>query len=132
MAKSKKTAQICKKIIDAVASGLSLRKACLAENIAASSFIEWLYTDQELTEQYIRARETGLDKMADDLLEIADKPAVNSEDVQNRKLQVDTRKWLLSKMAPKKYGDKVIQEISGPDGAPVSTTVTVEFIKKGE
>jgi hypothetical protein len=34
---------------------------------------------------------------------------------------IDTRKWILAKMAPKKYGDKVIQELSGPDGGPIQS-----------
>ena len=37
----------------------------------------------------------------------------NSESVQRSKLRVDTRKWLMSKLAPKKYGEKVDLEHSG-------------------
>ena len=39
--------------------------------------------------------------------------------VAKQRLQVDTRKWLLSKLAPKKYGDKVQNVITGADGGPV-------------
>jgi hypothetical protein len=38
--------------------------------------------------------------------------------VQKQKLRMDTRKWLLSKMAPKKYGDKL--ELSGDDKSPLT------------
>lgn len=32
----------------------------------------------------------------------------------DRTLMVDTRKWLMAKLAPKKYGDKIANEIGGP------------------
>jgi len=50
--------------------------------------------------------------------------------VDRSRLMVDTRKWLLSKMFPKKYGDKVSAELSGPDGRPIQTENTiVEYIR---
>lgn len=42
--------------------------------------------------------------------------------IQRSKLRVDTRKWLASKMAPKKYGDKVA--IGGADDLGPVQTVT--------
>lgn len=52
--------------------------------------------------------------MADEIMEISDAPvgstqtgATDSGAVQKQRLQVDTRKWLLSKLLPKKYGEKV-------------------------
>ena len=45
---------------------------------------------------------------------------VDGASVGHAKLRVDTRKWALSKMCPKKYGDKIQQEVSGPDGGPVT------------
>jgi hypothetical protein len=44
------------------------------------------------------------------------------------RLQVDTRKWLLSKLIPKKYGDKVEQFISGPDGRPLQAEITINLV----
>ena len=55
--------------------------------------------------------------MADELLDIAD----GDGDVQRDRLRVDTRKWILSKLVPKKYGNKVTAEITGADGGPVQT-----------
>jgi acyl-CoA thioesterase FadM len=53
---------------------------------------------------------------------------VNHSAIARAKLQVDTRKWIMSKMAPKKYGEKIQQELTGPDGKPLpagQTTVVV-------
>ena len=49
--------------------------------------------------------------MEDELLEIADRPASDAVDVQTRRLMVDTRKWIMAKRAPRKYGDRIHQEI---------------------
>lgn len=46
---------------------------------------------------------------------------LNGEHVQRSRLRVDTRKWFAARLHPKKYGDKVTQEISGPGGGPVVT-----------
>ena len=55
--------------------------------------------------------------MADELLDIADADG----DTHRDRLRVDTRKWILSKLVPKKYGTKVTAEITGADGGPVQT-----------
>jgi hypothetical protein len=58
-------------------------------------------------------------------MELSDKDVEISPDgkkdwaaIQKHKLQVDTRKWLLSKLAPKKYGDKL--EVSGDAANPIA------------
>jgi hypothetical protein len=38
---------------------------------------------------------------------------IDSVSVQHAKLKVDTRKWLMSKMKPKKYGDRTTTEHTG-------------------
>ncbi len=44
-------------------------------------------------------------------------------------MRVDTRKWLLSKLLPKKFGDKIEQQITGKDGAPLSSpTFNIAFV----
>ena len=65
-----------------------------------------------------------LDKLADETMEIADMEIVPTGDgkldsamVQKQRLQIDTRKWLLSKLAPKRYGDKL--ELSGDAENPL-------------
>ena len=45
---------------------------------------------------------------------------LNSELIAHAKLQIDTRKFMLSKMLPKTFGDKVVQEHTGADGGPIA------------
>ncbi len=46
------------------------------------------------------------------------------EHIMRSRLRIDTRKWLLGKVLPKVYGDKVITEITGKDGGPIETQAT--------
>ena len=43
--------------------------------------------------------------------------------VQHARLRSENRRWLLSKLAPKKYGDKIVQEITGDDGGALITRI---------
>lgn len=126
---SEDRAAISKIVLDGMRSGLSALKSCKAAGVPQSTFNGWLNDDSELAAEYARAREDLIEKMANDLLEIADEPvainAAGSTDsgaVQKQRLQVDTRKWLLSKLAPKKYGDKL--ELSGDKENPLELSVT--------
>ena len=126
-------------ILERLTDGQSLRAACLAEGVERSKFHRWIINDIDgLANQYAHARDIGLDQMADELLEISDTfdiqsrevatpsgqtVAVNEDALGHRKLRVDTRKWYLSKLAPKRYGDRQAMELSGPDGKPVQQQV---------
>ncbi len=99
---------------------LSATKACAAAGVPLTTLENWIREDSELATRYARARENWIDNMAQEIQDIADAPvsytsqgSVDTGDVQNRKLQIDTRKWLLSKIASKKYGDKVEVDHTG-------------------
>jgi hypothetical protein len=108
----------------------SLRSICRDPTMPSRpTVVEWIINDvQGFAAQYTRARDVGLDQMADETLEIADTPAeasveevsdkngkktTKSDAWNHRRLQIETRKWYLSKLAPKKYGDKIEHEVHG-------------------
>jgi DNA-binding protein H-NS len=101
------------------AKGESLRKICRVDGMpAASTVFLWLAEDETFSEQYARAREVQADAMFDEILEIADQydslaEKIDTDHINRAKLRIDTRKWAVSKMAPKKYGEKVELEHSG-------------------
>lgn len=116
--------------------GESLREICRGDDMPdKSTVMRWLASHQEFRDQYASAREAQADYFAEEILEIADDGTndwmerqngdgttyeVENREVLNRsRLRVDTRKWLMARMAPKKYGDKVTQEHTGPEGGPV-------------
>lgn len=110
-------------VLEALERGLSLRKACAEADIPeASRVLELCKRDAEFDAQYARARETGYQMLADELIDISNTPKLGiktkvndkgetetteGDMIEHRRLQVDTRKWMLSKMLPKIYGDKL-------------------------
>lgn len=100
-----------------------------------STVMRWLASHQEFRDQYAGAREAQADYYAEEIIEISDDGSNDwmdrklsdgsTEEVENKdvlarsRLRVDTRKWLMARMAPKKYGDKITQEVTGADGAPL-------------
>jgi phosphoribosylaminoimidazole-succinocarboxamide synthase len=93
-------------ICEQIAQGKSLREICKADGMPAPSTVcLWLSEDDKLAEQYAHAREQQADLYADEIIEIAD--TAKNEDAQVARLRVDARKWKASKLAPKRYGDKM-------------------------
>ena len=66
-----------------------------------------------------------MDGRADEFLQIADD---KSGDAMRDRLRLDTRKWLMSKIAPKRFGDKLIHS-GDPDAPLVVDKLVVEFVK---
>tara|TARA_R100000935_G_C2809254_1_gene154195 strand:- start:258 stop:770 length:513 start_codon:yes stop_codon:yes gene_type:complete len=118
----------------------------------SSQILDWIVAEPALAEQYALARESGYKVIADEILAIADEnyttveedvldesgsPVMNddghrlqrsikvplsNEGIARNRLRIDSRKWMLSKMLPKVYGDKLQTEHTGPNGGPVQLT----------
>ena len=121
-------------VLDGMYSGLSAFKACQVAGVNQSTFNLWLNDDAELAAKYAQARENLIERMANELLEISDAdPDVSGDGkkdwaaIQKHKLQVDTRKWLLSKLAPRKYGDRI--ELAGDKDAPLKIDHAIDVSK---
>lgn len=91
--------------------------------------------DQAFATDYARAREGQLVRWEDELIRIADDASndfmerqrqdgsaervIDHDHISRSKIRIDTRKWLMSKRLPKRYGDRVSTEVSGPEGGPI-------------
>ena len=112
--------QLSQLVVDLMVSeGLSLRKASARHQISAQTFLRAVAASPALAEQYDRARATMIERLADEVMELADAPVAKLDNgatdpglVRHRQLQVDTRKWFLSKLAPKIYGDRLDVSVS--------------------
>lgn len=139
------TPEIAALICERLAAGESLRAICRDDGMPDRSTVaKWVIEDVGgFSSQYTRARDIGLDVLAEEALAIADTPQEGEETEQtddgykvkrgdmlgHRKLQVDTRKWYLSKLAPKKYGERTAMELTGADGGPVQISDTERAAK---
>jgi hypothetical protein len=90
-------------VLDLISQGLSIRKACDQISMAPRTFMDYI-AKPEYSQQYAQAMEKRADALFDQIIDIAD---VGSGDFMRDRLRVDARKWVVSKMLPKKYGDKI-------------------------
>lgn len=132
--------EIASTICEALINGKSLRSICESDDMpAASTVCLWLTLHPDFAEQYARAREAQADTLADEILFIADTPQEGvkvketekgvevwkGDMIEHRRLQVDSRKWIAARLKPKKYGDKLSTELTGPNGGPIETKSSV-------
>jgi hypothetical protein len=118
---------------------------------ALHTIYDWLNEGKKTTfrpdflHDYARAKQDAGDTLAAEIIAIADdrggdtvstvddngNVTVRSDSVavQRDRLRVDARKWYASKLAPKKYGDKIVQELTGADGGPVQTSSLVTDVQ---
>ncbi len=80
--------------------------------------------------QYEASRNIGLDAMADEIMEVVD-GRCHPEDVSHRRLRFDARRWYLSKLAPKRYGDKQETTVKGDADTPL-TVVVKQYVVSDE
>jgi hypothetical protein len=121
-------------ICERLADGESLRAICSGEDMPnRATVFRWLASNAEYRDQYARARESQADAIFDEILHIADTTQIGQKTVskatgleiteadmiEHRRLQVDARKWIAGKLAPKKYGDKIQAEHTGEVGLVV-------------
>ena len=127
---SKYSDALARKICLLVSEGESLRAVCEQDGMPSKATImRWLASNDSFRDQYAQAKEQAAFLMAEDLLEIADDGRndwmerldsegqgigwqLNGEHVQRSKLRIDSRKWLLSKLLPKKYGENILKNFS--------------------
>lgn len=112
------------KICERIALGEPLRAICRDDDMPGETTVRrWLSDDEQFRRQYAHAREEQAEHMAEEIVAIADDSradteirydakgneyeAPNNEWMARSRLRVDTRKWLMSKLAPKKYGEKI-------------------------
>ena len=113
-------AELSQAVIDSMVSeGLSLRKASAKHQTTAQTVLRAVAASPALAEHYDRARAAVIERLADEVMELADAPVAKLDNgatdpgmVRQRQLQVDTRKWFLSKLAPKVYGDRLDVQVS--------------------
>lgn len=111
-----------------LAAGESLRAICADPDMPSTSMVfRWLQAREDFRERYAHAREHQSEALLEEIFEIADdarndwmerqrqdgstETVLNTEHVQRSKLRIETRKWAMAKLAPKRYGDKL--ELSG-------------------
>ena len=124
------------RICERLAAGESMRSVSRDPDMPCmATLFKWIREIEEFSQQYAKAKTESADALVEDMLHIADNEATqeltidgnkvtvkDGASVAHARLRVDTRKWAASKLKPKKYGEKIQQEITGENGGPVEIT----------
>ena len=125
---SEYTEELADRICNEIASGRAVHQFASREGFPSEQTIyRWNRDNKEFSQKYARAREDQADLYAAQIVELADtcregKKTRETKDgtfveigdmVERSRLQIDARKWYASKLAPKKYGDKIEQNVTG-------------------
>lgn len=114
---TKYTKKIGDDICEGVAEGKSLSKISKELKIKTRNVFNWFRNHPEFLQNYIHAKEEQAELFAEEIVEVADTKLpqfldgkIDSAVVNQLRLRVDARKWVASKLKPKKYGDKIQTE----------------------
>lgn len=116
-------------ICERLSEGYTLRQIARELDCTAGAISIWASEDTEFAKRYARAMDVRTDRMAEEIVDIADDGSndwmereghevANGEHIQRSRLRVDTRKWLMAKMMPKKYGERTT--IAGDSENPIA------------
>jgi ABC-type uncharacterized transport system auxiliary subunit len=114
-------------LLDVISQGESVLKACDAAEVKAPTFYRLMDSDESVAVRYARAKDVGLRILSEKLLAVADNQSIDSN---SRRLMVDTRKWLLSKLAPKQWGDRSELSVTMRDTEQLSTDELTALIRQ--
>lgn len=102
-------------LLELMAAGVPLTQACELTGVAKCMVYKWAARDRLFAARYMEARVAQAWAISEELLEIADNVPADVAEVAKARIRIDTRKWLLSKVIPRIFGDKleVTQDIKG-------------------
>lgn len=132
-------------VCDMIADCYTLRQIARKLDCTSAAIVKWALDDPDgFGKQYAHAMDLRVDAFAEEIIEISDDgtndwmerqigdgetiTVADHDHISRSKLRVDARKWLMSKMMPKKYGDKQEVAHTGPNGGPLETVSRIELV----
>ena len=102
-------------LLEAIAIGLTTRRACQTLGVETQTFYLALGRDAEYRERYEAAKAACVDALVDDGEEAAEKAltADNGAQVAGIKVFSDYKKWMASRLAPQRWGEKASVHVTG-------------------
>ncbi len=127
--------EVAEYILERVIDGIPLRKICEDRNMPGTSvFLRWVVEDKDLRERYALAQQMRAMVWADETIHIADTPCMSmtivdkadgtkeivmADNVQRSRVKIEARKFMLSKILPKQFGDAPPEGAGGEGGSGV-------------
>jgi transposase-like protein len=103
--------EVCRRL----AEGASLREVCRDHGMAESSVRQWVRDNRDnFAMRYQTARVLQVEAWSDLIIEIGNRDDL---DAQEKRVRIDSLKWLMSRIVPKKWGDRLL--VAGDVDAPI-------------
>ena len=124
-----------------ISEGKSVSNACIKAKLTKSTYLRWISENDQYEIHHSTAMQDRADSMFEDILKICDSteddiiinedgnPIINHNVIQRDRLRIDARKWILAKMVPKKYGDKVDVTSGGKEISTAPTAINIGIVK---
>jgi hypothetical protein len=114
------TQAIADEICERLAHGETLRKMVLDDHMPpAGTIYRWLDSNESFRDQYAQARVRQADYYAEMIID----ESFGAHDASIGRLRMDALKWASSKIAPKKYGDKIELESNNNQNLTLSFNI---------
>jgi len=114
-------AETVEQAIEMICSGSSLKKA--SDDLRIPFGTLWRAVNSEkYVDKYTRAQDDRANVLVESILDVADDPNIDPKD---KAIRVDARKWIASKILPKRYGDRL--DVTGAVGAALTINVIQRF-----
>jgi hypothetical protein len=115
MTDTRYTPELAADILRCVSEGTPLRQVCREKGIAESTVRTWSRDDRDgFAARYEAARRLQVDAWADEIVLLANREDLDAHD---KRVRIDTLKWLCSKLVPRRYGDRLL--IAGEAESPL-------------
>lgn len=141
MAKMEYTQDMADQVCEHLMNGKSLRKIeAIAGMPNRLTILRWLRENPSFQTQYAHAREEQAEALAEEILDISDDGAndtyvddegverTNHDVIARSRLRVDSRKWIASKLKPKKYGESTQVKHADADGNKLDIVSVVQAL----
>lgn len=116
--------KIADDICERVANGDTLQVIADFYDVSIGTILNWV-TKNDNADNYARAREAASDLFESKIIERIE--LVTSESAAADRVAIDALKWVAARRSPKKYGDRVTQEVTGVDGKPIAHQVEIKI-----
>ena len=106
MTETRYTGEFADEVCRRMAEGASLREVCRDNDVPESTVRQWVRDDRDgFAARYQAARALQVESWSDQIIEIGNRKDL---DPQDKRLRCDNLKWLMSKLLPKRYGDRLL------------------------
>jgi terminase small subunit-like protein len=121
--------EIAERFCEQIALGSNINRLCETDAFPERQTIyNWFKAHPSFFDNYARAREARADSRVDQIDDVVTDMRAGAIDHNQARVEIDAIKWQAGKENPKRYGDKVQQELSSPDGGTPVLNVVIRSV----